>query len=133
MDEKKAYLKRYQQAILAEQVIEEEIRQLRLDQMMPAINTDGMPHGTEKTDLSSYAVKMDELLEELKEELERKIEIRREITRQIRKLPNETEITLMRLRYIHGLKWEEIALKMCYTYRYVTKLHGRALEHFELP
>jgi len=34
---------------------------------------------------------------------------------------------LMRLRYIDGKCWEEIALTMNYGYRNVTKLHGKAL------
>ena len=36
-------------------------------------------------------------------------------------------------RYISGLAWWEIAEKMNYTERWVLKIHGKALAHFELP
>lgn len=35
--------------------------------------------------------------------------------------------TILTLRYLEFLNWEEIAVKMNYEYRYVLKLHGKAL------
>ena len=49
------------------------------------------------------------------------------IEKAIDKLGDEKLKTLMRLRYIDGKCWEEIALTMNYGYRNVTKLHGKAL------
>lgn len=43
---KKEYLLRYQDAIRVEKQIDEEIKQLRLNAMMPAVVNDGMPHGS---------------------------------------------------------------------------------------
>lgn len=37
------------------------------------------------------------------------------------------ERLLMELRYINGCKWIEIAKKMNYNYRHVTKMHGEIL------
>lgn len=36
--------------------------------------------------------------------------------------------TLMRLYYIDGLTWEEVAVKMGYVWRHVHRIHGEALE-----
>lgn len=36
--------------------------------------------------------------------------------------------TLLYERYINGLTWEQIAVKMSYSYRRVTQLHGEALK-----
>ena len=44
----------------------------------------------------------------------------------ISKLP-EREKLLMRLRYIDNLKWEEIALKMNYTWQHMHRIHAKAL------
>ena len=44
-DRKKAYLKRYHAAELAEKEIREEIDDLRMNKMFPALIQDGMPHG----------------------------------------------------------------------------------------
>ena len=43
---KKEYLMRYRDAVRSEKQIDEEIKQLRLDTMMPAVVNDGMPHGS---------------------------------------------------------------------------------------
>ena len=129
---KKEYLMRYRDALRAEKQIEEEITQLRLDTMMPAVVNDGMPHGSGIGDLSGYAAQVDELLQDLKEQMEKRIQIRREITQKIEKMPNETEKMVLRYRYIHLLKWEEIAVKMCYSWKGIHKVHGRALQRFKM-
>ena len=39
--------------------------------------------------------------------------------------------TVLKYRYLEHLQWEEIAVKMNYSYRGVTKIHGKALLTFE--
>ena len=82
--------------------------------------------------MPAYAAKLDELLRELEDQMNERIQLRREIVRKIECMDSETEKAVLRYRYIHMLKWEEIAVKMHYGYRNVLKVHGRALEHFEL-
>lgn len=132
-EEKKKYLRQYGCALRAERAIEEEIQQVRLDKMFPALVQDGMPHGSGgNSDLSDFVVKVDELLADLKKQAERRITLRREISRKIEQMDDETEKLVLRLRYIQLLKWEEIAVRMDYTYRNVTKIHGKALQNFEM-
>ena len=45
----------------------------------------------------------------------------------IRMVEDSTLRTLLEYRYINGKKWEEIALMMGYDYRYILKIHGKAL------
>jgi DNA-directed RNA polymerase specialized sigma subunit len=130
-DRKKAYLKRYHAAELAEKEIREEIDDLRMNKMFPALIQDGMPHGSSCMDLSEYAAQLDELLTELKDKMEQRIRIRREITQRIEAMRDETEKTVLRLRYIRWMKWEQIAERMGYSLRNITKIHGKALAHFE--
>ena len=129
---KKEYLMRYRDAVRSEKQIDEEIRQLRLDTMMPAVVNDGMPHGSGAGDLSGYAARVDELLADLKDQMERRIAIRREITQKIEEMSSETEKMVLRYRYIHLLNWEEIAVKMCYSWKGIHKVHGRSLQHFKM-
>lgn len=131
-DIKKEYLWQYRKALLKEKAIEEEIYQLRLDKVAPSLIQDGMPHGSGGSDLSGYAAKMDELFRELKEQMEKRIDLRLQISRKIEAMPDETESLLLRYRYIHGLKWEDIALRMDYSWRGVHKVHARALQHFQM-
>lgn len=130
-EKKKEYLRRYHAAELAEREIREEIDQLRMDKMFPGMIQDGMPHGSSCGDLSAYAAQLDELLVELKDQREKRIRIRREITRKIESMQDETEKTVLRLRYIRWLRWDQIAERMGYSLRNITKIHGKALAHFE--
>lgn len=59
-------------------------------------------------------------------DIDRLIEIRNEIEASIRALPYPLDL-LMKYKYIDGLTWEEIAVKMNYSYRNVTRMHGKAL------
>ena len=94
-EKKKEYLRRYHAAELAEQEIREEIDDLRMNKMFPALIQDGMPHGSSCGDLSAYAVQLDELLIELKDQMEKRIKIRREITEKIEAMQDETEKTVL--------------------------------------
>ena len=131
-EKKKEFLRRYRRAVRREQEILNEIQRLRADKMFPSVCNDGMPRGSSQTDLSDYAANIDEAIEELKEERLEKIKIYREIEIRIRCVKDEDEQEVLRLRYIKGMKWEEVAVKMNYSYRGVLKIHGKALENFEI-
>lgn len=131
-DRKKAYLKRYHAAELAEQEIREEIDDLRMNKMFPALIQDGMPHGSSCMDLSEYAAQLDELLTELKDQMEKRIRILRKITWEIEQMQNETEKTVLRLRYIHWLRWEQIAERMGYSQEHAQRIHKKALRNFKM-
>lgn len=129
---KKEYLQSYRSAVISETQIKEEIDQLRMDKMFPSLVQDGMPHGSGASDLSAYAAKLDELLSDLKDQMDKRIQLRREIVKKIEAMDSETEKAVLRYRYIHMLKWEEIAVKMSYTWQHIHRIHGKALSHFEM-
>lgn len=131
-EKKKEYLRRYHAAELAEREIREEIDDLRMNKMFPALIQDGMPHGSSCGDLSEYAAQLDGLLADLKEQMEKRISIRREITQKIEQMQDETEKMVLRLRYIHWLRWEQIADRMGYGWTQVHRIHGRALTNFKM-
>ena len=131
-EQKKEYLKSYRQAIKREKDILDESQRLRLDKMFPSVVNDGMPHGSSHSDLSDYAAILDEQIELLKEERLEKVRCYQKIERKIRQMENEDEQEVLRLRYILGMKWEEVALKMDYSWKWVHKIHGRALMNFKM-
>lgn len=45
----------------------------------------------------------------------------------INSVPDVNQRNVLRLRYISGMKWEQIAVKLNYDYRWVLRLHGKAL------
>lgn len=50
-----------------------------------------------------------------------------EIEQVIDSLEDDTLRRLMKYHYIDGKTWEEVAVKMNYSYRNITRMHGRAL------
>lgn len=131
-EQKKEYLKSYRRAIKREQDILDEIQRLRLDKMFPSVINDGMPHGSSHSDLSDYAAILDEQIELLKEERLEKVRCYQKIERQIRQMENEDEQEVLRLRYILGLKWEEVAVKMGYSWKQTHRIHSSALQNFKM-
>lgn len=80
----------------------------------------------------SYIAILDEQIELLKVERLEKARCYQKIERQIKQMENEDEQEVLRLRYITGLKWEEVALKMNYSWKWIHKIHGRALQNFKI-
>lgn len=131
-EEKKQYLRRYQAAKRRVGLIQEEIEELRSSKTSPVGLGDGLPHGSGTSDLSGYAARLDELLRELEAEKEMQMVTYREIRQQIGMVPDPTEQEILSRRYLLEQRWEKISVEMNYDYRYVLKLHGKALLHFEV-
>lgn len=131
-EKKKRYLMSYRWAKKQEERILEEIRALRMDKMFPSTVNDGMPKGSEQRDLSDYAAKLDELIQELKEERLEKIKRLQSIERVIKEIDNEDAQTILRLRYIDGLRWEEVCVAINYEWAQMHRIHARALREIKI-
>ena len=114
--------------------IRERIEQLISENLGKAISYDGMPKATGgKYDLSDMAARVDEMIGELQRAEERYIARAESIEAAIAKMKDEAEREVLSSRYLNLRRWEEIADAMGYSKRHVLRIHGRALEHFELP
>jgi len=131
-EEKKEYLKSYRRAVKREKDILNEIQRLRADKMFPSVVNDGMPKGSNQSDLSDYIAILDEQIELLKEERLEKVRCYQKIEKQIRQMENEDEQEVLRLRYITGLKWEEVAARMSYSWKHIHRIHSSALCNFKM-
>ncbi len=131
-EQKKEYLKSYLRARRREEDILEEIQRMRMDKMLPSVVNDGMPHGSRQTDLSDYAAALDEMIEDLKQERLKRVQRQQEIERRIRQMKDEDEQRVLRLRYIKGLKWEEVAVEMGCSWRKTHNIHSYALKNINI-
>lgn len=131
-EKKKEYLRSYRKALRREERILDEIQELRMNKMFPSVVNDGMPHSSERSDLSNYIVTLDEMTEELKNERLERAKLRQRIERDIRALDNEDEQEVLRLRYIKGLKWEEVAVEMGYAWAQIHRIHSSALKNLKM-
>lgn len=132
-DKKKEYLRGYRVHVRRISRIESELAELRAMRGSMSINNDGMPHGSNQGDLSDYAAEVDDLERKLVEERYNRIMEYKDVARRIKNLKSENEKDVLFYRYIKGMDWWEIAEKMSYSERWIHKLHGKALAHFELP
>lgn len=131
-EKKKDYLKSYKSAVIAAKVIQEEIDELRLDKMCPSVISDGMPHASTCSDLSSYAAKLAELEETLIKARYKRINIYTGILDRIEDMDSETEKNILRLKYLRCKTWDEVAAEMGYSWKQIHRLHGAALSNFNM-
>ena len=80
--------------------------------------------------VGDIVVKIVDLNNEINEYIDRLIDLKAEAVRLIDSLEDPDYRLLLNLRYINGYTFERIAVEMNYCYRWITKLHGRALEAF---
>lgn len=125
--EKKEYLLGYQ-------YLNQRINRLLLEQQQwrelatrVSPNLSGMPRGGGRGGAQGAISKIVDLETEINAEIDKLVEKRKEIEGIIRAVEDNILRTLLEYRYINGKKWEEIALMMGYDYRYIFKIHGKAL------
>ncbi|MBP0975399.1 MAG: sigma-70 family RNA polymerase sigma factor [Oscillospiraceae bacterium] len=117
----KEYLMQYRDAMRRTQAITEHIADLRA--MCEQLRTE-----------DGHKIELDKAVAELVDaerraagEVDRLAELEQEIVQTISRTA-EPYRTLLYERYINGKTWEQIAVAMYYSYRGVTKMHGRALQ-----
>ena len=130
----KEYLLRYQEVKREIEDLDYRMAQLRLKYAAPsAINYSDMPKAHNANhDLSEYVAKMDEMTDYMISKYTRLRGIEVDIYKRLDRMDNQDERELLRFRYIDGLTWDQIALKLGYSRRNVTRIHGRALLHFPM-
>ena len=73
-----------------------------------------------------------ERIAEWEEKIDRKVDqlvaLREEIEGMVSELDNKSQREILIRRYIFGQKWEHIAVAMHLEYRWVLRIHGRALQ-----
>lgn len=131
-EKKKEYLWGYQREKRKLQRLEEELTELRLDKMCPSVIQDGMPHASGGGDLSGYMAKVDTLERKILKARYKRIQKLKGIKDRIECLENENEKDVLMYRYIRGMKWEDISVRMGYSWKQIHRFHSNALENFKM-
>ncbi len=72
------------------------------------------------------------LEEEVNADIDRLIDIKEKIMKAIEAVPDRQERMLLTLRYLNYMTWEQIAVNLNCSIRYVHIIHGRALENIKV-
>lgn len=83
------------------------------------------------TNFDDKYMKFIEVSEEINEQVDKLFDLRLRVSNEIDRLEKPEYRILLRMRYINLKTFEEIAVKMNYDIRQVTRLHGNALQEFE--
>lgn len=90
-------------------------------------HSDGMPHGNAIGDpVGNIICKMEKLEQKINLKIDKLIDLRVKIEDVIGGLDPKDGL-LMRLRYIDGKRWEQVAVEMNYSYSDVLRKHGYIL------
>jgi RNA polymerase sigma factor (sigma-70 family) len=109
--------------------LEEEVDRLYLQATLPSVQGDAVRvQSTKAKDpIADVVAEYIDAMGTLKPLLESRIYQREQIEAMIDKL-NQREQRLIRLRYIEGKTFEEIAVDMCYSWKQVHRIHGETLQ-----
>lgn len=129
---KKEYLLGFQKISRQLARLENELAEIRLNKYCPSCISDGMPHASGCSDLSFYMAKVDELEKKILKKKYNRLQKQQEIRNRIEKMEDENEKDVLTYRYLRGMKWEDIAVKMGYSWRRIHYIHSKALENFRI-
>lgn len=126
----KEYLNQYLILNKRIQLLDEEIAEVEEEQDKCTAELDGMPRGTAQSDkVGELATTLADLKWDLVDLRNEAWKTRARILHTIVSVDDEDYQQVLKLRYIKGMHWNDIADTMYYTRRWVTTLHGRALEY----
>ena len=128
--EVRAYLLRYRWNKKRIRRLAEQIEELRTRKAYPGSpSLDAMPHGSNPSDLSDYAARLDELERRLGEEQVAADRAALEIIETINRLTDEDEKSVLTLYYVRGYRWDRVAVEVSYSWRHVLRLRDQAVKH----
>lgn len=128
--EVKYYLLRYRQEKKRIRRLAEQIEELRTRKAYPGSpSLDAMPHGSNPSDLSDYASRLDELERRLGEEQVAADRAALEVIETINRLADEDEKSVLTLYYVRGYRWDRVAVEVSYSWRHVLRLRDQAVKH----
>lgn len=124
-------LKRYLQVLREVRSLADTINTVRTQlESTAAKPITGMPGGTRKSDPIADGIgELDEIYSVYNQKM---VDLRKElavIMRAIESIDDFTEKQVLRLRYIEGLSWEEICVRVGYSWRQTHRLHASALKN----
>ena len=131
--EKKKYLNQYAKANreIDRKVEELAVWRSKALKVTPVITDAPKSNGGENK-LQSAVERIMAIEDEINRNIDELVLLQRETESLIEMLDDTTLQTILKYRYINGLTWEQIAVRMDYSYMHITRLHGKALSALKL-
>lgn len=129
------YLEQYLDCKCKVEQIDEQLKTVSESIDSLSINYSGMPHGSDiHSKVEDYVIRMEDKRETLLVKRSRLVEVMMEVADTIRNVEDKTYSTLLYLRYILDLKWDDVADSIGYDESYTRGyLHGKSLLQIKVP
>lgn len=127
---KKEFLNQYRNAEREIAIKLDEIVRLRemATKVTQVLTPDKVKGGMENRREESIA-KIVDMEKEIGAAIDNLKKIREQVECAINAIPDANQRNVLRLRYLNGKTWEQIAVQLEFSYQWVCKLHGRALQN----
>ena len=125
-EEKKRWLKRYQEALREEAELEDELKQLRADvERITPLLSDAPGGGSNRERIPKGVERIVEVQQRIQEQIVSAQKARAEIVAVIDRVRPARGREILRRRYLLGQRWEEIAYVMHIDFSWLMRLHKR--------
>lgn len=96
----------------------------------PVLKQDVVTGGSSHDRMAVTMAKIVDLQAEINQKIDALVDRKAHVIHQLEKVRNPDYLMILQRRYVDLDSFEEIAAEMHYTYRWICKLHGRALQAF---
>lgn len=109
-----------------------EVQQLKamITKITPTLKEDVVTASGNQDKLGDAVAKIVDLESEINKDIDCYVDLKREVKAKLERLTNPNYYKVLEKRYVQYYTFERIATEMHYSYRNITKLHGRALQAF---
>ena len=111
--------------VLCAQAEKYRVLAMRATGRMDAVRISGTPH---RSNVETYVLELVDTHEKLQKEIHRLLNISHQAETLIAKLPDSRHRSVLQMRYLCALDWEEVAERLHFTIRWAHKLHREAIE-----
>ena len=81
--------------------------------------------------VANTAIKLVELDEQIQEDIDRMVDLKKEANRFIEYMNNSNHKAILSMYYLSNISFKEIADKLAYSFKWVSKEHTKALKEFD--
>lgn len=131
--EAKEFLRQYQEALIDIRNLEAEAEELENMAMSITVGTDGerVQSSSRQDRMAELATKIADIEIDIMSRRTEALRTLQAVGKVIAAVENKNYRQLLHRRYIEGNTWERIAVAMQHNYRWILRMHGRALEKIE--
>lgn len=131
---KVAYLSAYKWIMQDIDIKEERIA--RLDERITALRSlriTDMPKGGQAVGIDDLIAQKVDLFREINERLKEANKERDQIETAIQQMPQYQDRVVLELKYIEGLRYEDMTERLGYSLRHIKRMHWAAVDRFVIP